>query len=65
MRSPNDLWEALGDVGAEDCPNVLAKLFTLYEELVKRDSESEAARVFFRNLDIALSSTDECNLNRR
>lgn len=65
MRSPNDLWEALGNVEIEEVQNVLTKLFVIYEEILQLDPESEPAKLFFRNLDLALTLTDECNLNRR
>ena len=65
MRNPNDLWEAIGDIEIEESQNVLTKLFVMYEEILKKDPESEAAKYFFKNLDLALTLTDECNLNRR
>lgn len=65
MRSPNDLWEALGDVDEEELPHVLTKLFVMYEELLQKDPKNDEAELFFRNLDNALTLSDECNLNRR
>lgn len=65
MRKPNDLWEALGNIEIEESQNVLTKLFVMYEEILKKDPENETAHLFFRNLDVALALTDECNLNRR
>lgn len=65
MRTPNDLWEALGDLNEEEAHHVLSRLFALYEDLIARDPENEEARLFFQKLDTALSQTQECNLNRR
>ncbi len=65
MRSPNDLWEALGNIEMEESQNIMTKLFVMYEELLQKDPESESARDFFKKLDLALTLTDECNLNRR
>jgi hypothetical protein len=65
MRTPNDLWDAIGDIDEEETRNVLVKLFVMYEQLLERDAECSEAKSFFQNLDRAISQTDECNLNRR
>jgi hypothetical protein len=65
MRSPNEIWEALGDIDDEEAQHVLARLFTMYEELVTRDGETKETSRFFQNLDNAIELTQECNLNRR
>jgi hypothetical protein len=65
MRSPNDLWEALGSVAEEELVHVLTKIFTVYEQLLQVDPENREAKLFFRNLDNALEATQQCNLNRR
>lgn len=65
MRSPNDLWEAIGSLPEEEFIHVLTKLFTMYEEQLTRKPGDESALQFFRNLDTAISQTDLCNLNRR
>ena len=65
MRSPNDIWEALGDIDNEESQHVLTKLFVMYEELVTRNGESEETNRFFQNLDNAIELSQECNLNRR
>lgn len=65
MRSPNDLWEALGNVGEEEVSHVLTKLFAMYEGLLKQDANDKEALNFMKNLDNALVLTTECNLNRR
>ena len=65
MRSPNDLWEAIGAIDEEESLHLLGRLFDMYEQLLQKDPESKEALLFFRNLDTALSITTECNLNRR
>lgn len=65
MRNPNDLWEALGNLEMDESQNLLTKLFVIYEDLSAKDPDSEVVRHFFKSLDIALTLTDECNLNRR
>ncbi len=65
MRSPNDLWEAIGAIDEEESHHLLSRLFDMYEKLLQKDPESKEALLFFRNLDTALSITTECNLNRR
>jgi hypothetical protein len=65
MRNPNQLWESLGDVDADETGHVLTRLFALYEKLLEKNPKDKEALIFFRNLDIALTQTAECNLNRR
>lgn len=65
MRSPNDLWEAIGAVDGEEIHHLLSRLFDMYEQLLQKDPENQEALLFFRNLDTALAITSECNLNRR
>jgi hypothetical protein len=68
MRSPNQLWEALGDIDPDETGHVLTRLFVMYEQLLQNnpdDPKGKEASNFFKNLDIALTQTDECNLNRR
>lgn len=65
MTNTNDLWEAVGDLGEDDVPHVLTKLFTTYEERLERDPEDEAAVDFFKHLSQVLTLVRECNLNRR
>lgn len=65
MRSPNDIWEALGDIDDEEAQHVLSKLFVMYEDLVTRNGESQETNRFFQNLDNAIELSQECNLNRR
>lgn len=65
MRNTNELWEALGGVDEEETAHVLTRLFTMYEQLLANDPKDKEALNFFRNLDNALTLTNECNLNRR
>jgi len=65
MRNPSDLWEALGDIDGEEPGHVLSRLFVIYEHQLQINSQDKEALHFFRNLDIALTRTVECNLNRR
>lgn len=65
MKNPNDLWEEIGSLEDDEPTHVLTKLFHLYEERLKRNSQDEEALLFFRNLSIAISETSQCNLNRR
>lgn len=65
MRSPNEIWEALGDIADEEAQHVLARLFSMYEEMRARDGETKETNRFFQNLDNAIDMTQECNLNRR
>jgi hypothetical protein len=71
MRSPNQLWEAMGDIDPDETGHVLTRLFVMYEQLLQNnpdnpdDHKGKEALNFFKNLDIALTQTGECNLNRR
>jgi hypothetical protein len=65
MRSPNEIWEALGEIDDEEAQHVLARIFTMYEEMVTQNGETKETSRFFRNLDNAIELTQECNLNRR
>jgi hypothetical protein len=65
MRSPNEIWEALGDIDDEEAQHVLARLFAMYEDMVTRDGETKETSRFFQNLNNAIELTQECNLNRR
>jgi len=65
MRTPADLWEALGDIEIEETGHVLSRLFMIYEQLLQKNPQDIEALNFFRHLDNALNRTIECNLNRR
>ena len=65
MKSPDDLWAELGELPDEEVINMLTKLFAMYEEILKKNPKNREALNFFRNLDISISQTSQCNLNRR
>jgi len=65
MRSSNELWEALGEVGEEEAQHVLTKLFAMYEQLLEQKGPTEETDRFFLYLDKAIELSQECNLNRR
>lgn len=65
MRTANELWEEIGSLAEDETVHVITRLFTMYEELLKKNPEDEIALQFFRNLDTALNQSTMCNLNRR
>ena len=65
MKSPNELWDAIGSLAEDETVHVITKLFTMYEEQLSKNGEDENALLFFRNLDTAISQSTLCNLNRR
>lgn len=65
MKSLNDIWGEIGSVPDEELSHVITKLFTMYEQKLKRNPQDEAALLFFRNLENAIKETSLCNLNRR
>ena len=56
--NPNELWEEMGSLDEEDLPHVLIKLFTSYEEMLKRDPKSSEAMDFFQKLQIISEGLD-------
>ncbi len=60
-----DLWEKIGTLDEMDSANVLAKLFTIYELKLQKNSEDQEAIQFFETLKLVVDQVDECNLNRR
>ncbi|WP_456385678.1 hypothetical protein [Desulfolithobacter sp.] len=65
MDNPGQIWEALGELGEDESAHVLTRLFTVYEDELKRNPDSVEARQFFKRLGQVISLTCECNLNRR
>ena len=61
----NDLWEEIGSLAEDETAHVITRLYTMYEELLKKNPEDEHALLFFRNLYTAISQSTICNLNRR
>ena len=65
MKTPNDIWDELGELPDEEVMHVMTKLFVLYEDRLNNNPEDQNALIFFRNLDNSISLTSQCNLNRR
>lgn len=65
MKPVNDLWEDMGSLESEEISHVMTKLFSIYEEYLRRDPNSKESLQFFKNLDRAIIETSQCNLNRR
>lgn len=65
MRTANELWEEIGSLADDETMHVITKLFSMYEDLYKKNPQDENALLFFRNLDTAISQSTICNLNRR
>lgn len=61
----NDLWEILGDLGEEECEQVLIQLFVKYEERLRANPEDDEARRFFNYLGAIITQVRSCNVNRR
>lgn len=64
-KALSNLWEALGEIDEEETGLVLTKLFEIYEQILEQDPNSSEAVLFFNKLELAISQTSECNLNRR
>jgi hypothetical protein len=57
-----------GVLDPDETGHVLTRLFVMYEQLLQNNPDNpigKEAMNFFKNLDIALNQTEECNLNRR
>lgn len=65
MRSPNDLWAAVGELAEDETAQVLTRLVVLYADRLEKNPGDPEALFFFRNLDTAISQATQCNLNRR
>ncbi|MCK5226764.1 MAG: hypothetical protein KAJ60_08750 [Desulfobulbaceae bacterium] len=65
MKTPDDVWNDLGELPDDEVMHAVTKLFTIYEDQLKNAPGNKEALNFFRNLDNALTQTSECNLNRR
>jgi len=65
MKSPNDIWEELGELPEEEVMHVMTKLFAFYDDRLQKNPDDQSALQFYKNLDNALSLTSQCNLNRR
>lgn len=65
MKTPVELWDDLGALTDEQLSHVITKLYTTYEERLKRNPKDEEALNFFRNLYNSIHESTICNLNRR
>ena len=65
MKTPEDIWEDLGSLADDEMLHVITRLYTTYEERLKRNTKDEEALSFFRHLYNAIHQTATCNLNRR
>ncbi|MDD5759397.1 MAG: hypothetical protein PHI06_09975 [Desulfobulbaceae bacterium] len=65
MVKSDEIWDALGELPAEEALHVITKLFFMYEEELSRQPSSPEALTFFKRLSAAISQTSQCNLNRR
>ncbi len=65
MKTTAEIWDALGSLSEDELFHVTTRLFAFYEGELQRDPDSREARIFFKNLDTAISQVDQCNLNRR
>ena len=65
MKNPDDIWEDLGALAEDELLHVLTKLYDTYYNDLRKDAEKQAATEFFRRLDLAITQTSQCNLNRR
>ena len=65
MKKPDELWDDIGSLPEEQLFHVITKLFGFYDDILKREPNSREALLFFRNLDVSISQTLQCNSNRR
>ncbi len=65
MKAPDDIWEEIGSLTEEELFHVITKLYAMYEDMLKKDPSSQEAMQFFKNMDIVITQTAQCNFNRR
>ncbi len=65
MKTPNDLWEEMGDLPPEDLLHVMTTLFAIYEEKLERPHDLAEGSRFFGHLDAAITQACQCNSSRR
>ncbi|MDH5298564.1 MAG: hypothetical protein OEV91_06055 [Desulfobulbaceae bacterium] len=65
MKKPDDIWDDIGELSEVEMFHVITKLFDLYYADLERDPTDRQARDFFRKLDLVVTQTGQCNLNRR
>ena len=59
------LWDALGSLPEEEMTHVITRLFALYKARLQQNPDDPEALHFFKNLDLAITQTCQCNSNRR
>ncbi|WP_310600293.1 hypothetical protein [Desulfobulbus sp.] len=60
-----DLWDALGSLADDQATQVLAHLFTRFEQRWQQCPDDPAPEAFFRMLAVAVEHVQSCNINRR
>lgn len=65
MEDSLDLWEEIGSLDPEESVQVLTRLYTAYDDLLRVDSTHNEAISFFTRLKNEIAFCKECNLNRR
>jgi len=65
MKTLNDIWGELGELPEDEHIHVLTKLFSVYENRLRKNDADPEARDFFKNLENVIEQTAGCNLNRR
>ena len=63
--STSEIWDALGSLPENEMVHVVTRLFALYEARLQQNPEDAGALHFFKNLDLAITETCQCNSNRR
>ncbi|OGQ86204.1 MAG: hypothetical protein A2512_07455 [Deltaproteobacteria bacterium RIFOXYD12_FULL_56_24] len=61
----SELWDAMGSLPEEEMSHVLTRLFALYEARLLQNPDDHETLHFFKNLDLAITQTCQCNSNRR
>lgn len=64
MRT-GDLWDALGSLDDDQATQVLAHLFSRFEQRRQHCPDDPAAEAFFRNLEAIVAQVLSCNVGRR
>ena len=65
MKTPEDLWEDIGSLTDDELTHVITRLYTSYEERLKRNPDDPEALNFCRHLYNSIHQSTMCNLNRR
>jgi len=60
-----DLWDALGSLTDGQAVQVLAHLFTRFEQRRQHDLDDPAATAFFQFLAASMTQVQSCNVSRR